>query len=567
MSKHALRGAGRRALALRALVPLALAACSLDSSGAISGAGGAGTGPAASTTTAAVSSSDAASSGGDGGGASTASTTSGQGAGGNGVGGHGGHGGHGVGGSGAGGAGTGGRGGAGAGGGGASAASTGGGGGSATSTASTGGGGGGGGGPPEEERFYQVGGSDTQVVLDVAIDPTGEFIYAVGYIKGTASIVGTAASAVASGEDAFVAKLRADGSGVSWMVGFGGAGNERANAVAVSAAGRVFVAGNANGRAVDSADLFAPGLENAPDDAFGWLVEIDPASGSRIVGVPWGPVDAIAGIDVTVTDARAVAVGTCDDCSGGAGRDVVLVGIDLASAGSRVALISAEGDQAGQGIDAIPGDDAFILGGQIAASAYDPAFDGEAGCALGAGSGADVLVARYNFDSGAGNYSCAWSDRLTSSGNDLMHSLVVDAAGTAYVGARFPEIPSFGTQTGVHVVAVDDMGVVWEEALDPDGTASTVRGLASDGVDLVAGGFLDASNDGYLKRLSMANGAVVATRTLIGSGSATNTSSVATRNGLWVAGGDYNGTVDFGGGIGSQAFTTIDGFVLKFLEP
>lgn len=586
------------------LAAISLAACALDSTGTIPGEGGSSSATSTSTSTTVasgdVTSSASSTSSGDGGSTTSTSVTSsdatgsggdgGFGAGGRGVGG-GGVGGDGVGGDGAGGetgsagsggaggsggaAGTSGSGGAttgtgGAGGaGGAATTGSGGAGGDPATTTSTGtgggGSGGGGGGPPETEWFYQVTGSDTQVILDVDVDPTGVYVYAAGYIKATASVGNTTLAATA--EDAFIAKLRADGSGVEWLTGFGGAGNERANAIVVSKEGRVFAAGNATGRVQASGDFFAPGLSTAPADAFGWLVEIDPANGNRLVGEPWGPVDTPAGIDVTVTSARAVAVGTCNDCAnGGIDRDVVLVGIELDSGDTGTRVIERTGDQYGQGVDAIADQDAFLVAGSVGPAAFDLAVGGEIGCALAAGGSLDAFVASFTF-SDPDTFACDWAMRFGGTGNDGVHSLVADAAGVAYVGALFNSVPTFGTVTGPHVVAIADASRVWHVALDGGQTSGTVRGLAGDGVELVAGGQLGAGNDGYLTRIDMAGGQIVGTRTFTSGSGSTTVGGIATLDGLWVAGGDYNSTVDFVGEIGLRANTNIDGFVLSFLTP
>ncbi len=83
---------------------------------------------------------------------------------------------------------------------------------------------------------------DDDTASAVAVDSEGN-IYVVGRYAGSGfEIGGLSVQEAATGTDMFVAKLEPDGT-AAWAKAFGGTGDDRATAVAVSAAGEVFVGG------------------------------------------------------------------------------------------------------------------------------------------------------------------------------------------------------------------------------------------------------------------------------------------------------------------------------------
>lgn len=515
----------------------ATAACTLDPAGALppSGEGGGGTttttgpGPGSTGTSTSSSTSSGTTSSGDGGG------TTGS---------------------------AGGDGGAGSTGGAGGTGSTGGGG-----DGGAGGGGGTGGGGPLE-WLTRVTGPEIQRVRDVAIDELAGAIYVVGLAKSNeVTLDGLGSSENADGEDAFVARLDLDGAPV-WLRVFGGAGNDQARGVALSAEGRLFVSGFASGSDGAAGDLFADGLAAPPESPWGWLVELDPDDGASIPGTgeAFGPVEVGDAIDVAVTTSSAVAIATCSSsCVGANGRDVVVAGIDLASGASASASFVDADDQRAGGIAAVPGEDRIVVTGRFTGAGLDTRVGGELTCVtplVGLGN-EDVFVASY--DLGGEAAACLWAQSVSGTDDDRSDSIWVDAEGFALVAARFAVAPAFATATGPHAVKVGPLGVAWASALEPGQAGGEALAITGDAAGILVGGRLDATDDGYLVRLAAADGAELGKRVFAPGTSRTR--ALAAGAEVRVAAGELDATTDFLGEVGEVTEDAVDGFVMRFTAP
>jgi hypothetical protein len=454
--------------------------------------------------------------------------------------------------------------GAGGGQGGAGATGGGGGGGGGGGAAGGGGAGGQGGGGPLDEWLVRVTGGDRQEVRDVAFDPVTGDLFVVGLVKGTTVAVdGLDGTSVAEGEDAFVARLGADGEPI-WFQSFGGADNDSASAVAVAADGRVFVAGLAKGESADADDLFIPGVDVVPSSPWGWLAEISPSTGEVDAGVPFGPVDPQQPIDVTVADTVAVAVGTCTSGCEGDDLDLVVAGIVLATGDTTAATIVQPFDQRSGAVAAGPSGGTIAVAGRFQPPVFYAGGDGVS-CPLTAAGGDDVFVATYTIDA-AGFATCAWAKALGGTGSDRADAVHVDADGSVYVAARFSAFPLVppNAASGPFAVKVTAAGAQWGTPLEPDGDGLALA-LASDGTDVLVGGQLGAGDDGYLVRLAADTGAEGGRRVLADSTSLVR--GVAHRDGAWIAGGLLGDGTDVGGAIGVVEASGADGFVMRFATP
>lgn len=128
-----------------------------------------------------------------------------------------------------------------------------------------------------------LGGSATDKVADVAIDPDGN-ILVVGQTD-SGNFPGTAGnpfgSAYKGNFDAFVAKLDSGGFSILYAAYLGGSGIESASAVAVDRDGNAYVAGGTESSNFEGAGT-SPIQKVLKGDSDGYIVKVDPA-GSRIV--------------------------------------------------------------------------------------------------------------------------------------------------------------------------------------------------------------------------------------------------------------------------------------------
>lgn len=112
-----------------------------------------------------------------------------------------------------------------------------------------------------------IGGSDDDSAIALALDQPGN-IYVSGSTKSTSFTGSTSTRPATATSDAFVAKLNAAGSAITYLTFVGGnAGNEAANAIAVTSAGIVAIAGSA-GDGMSTTNAIQSFFKGGQTDAF-----------------------------------------------------------------------------------------------------------------------------------------------------------------------------------------------------------------------------------------------------------------------------------------------------------
>jgi hypothetical protein len=215
-----------------------------------------------------------------------------------------------------------------------------------------------------------IGGSDSDSGHDIAVDGAGN-AYVIGFTRSfdLAVMVGPDTSFNEGVSDAFVAKVKSDGSGLEFCGYIGGSGSDSGNSIAVDGAGNTYVTG------------FTP---------------------SSDLPVIVGPDNSFNGVtDAFVAKVRADGTGL-DYCGyiGGSGNDLGL-GIAVDSTGN--AYITG---------DTLSSDLPVVVG-------PDTSFNGVA----------DAFVAKVRAD-GIGLGYCGY---IGGSDSDSGHGIAVDGAGHAYI--------------------------------------------------------------------------------------------------------------------------------------
>jgi len=268
--------------------------------------------------------------------------------------------------------------------------------------------------------------------IDAAVDGSG-FVYVVGR------------SEVFGNTDAFVLKLTPDGSQIVYSKYLGGSGGEIANAVAVDAAGNVYVAGLTTSADFPVVQPLQPNLHGSSDM---WVAKLDP-SGSVVYSTYYG------GSSFENGDALALGPGGEVYISGGTGSSD-LPGVNGVQGVNRggfsdgfVAKIAADGSAiqyatylGGSGTDEL---NSVAVGadGHIYVAGYTSSPDFPVAAALQAVFGGgfnDGIVAELAAD----GTQVVFSSYLGGVDSDAVIGLTVDAAGAIYLagGTRSYNFPT-----------------------------------------------------------------------------------------------------------------------------
>jgi len=111
-----------------------------------------------------------------------------------------------------------------------------------------------------------LGGSDDDFALAIASDATGN-AYVTGRTKSTSFTGSSTTRAASATSDAFVAKLNASGSALSYLTFVGGAGDDSGNAIAIDSSGNAVIAGSA-GDGLPTVNAIQSSFRGGPNDAF-----------------------------------------------------------------------------------------------------------------------------------------------------------------------------------------------------------------------------------------------------------------------------------------------------------
>jgi hypothetical protein len=448
-----------------------------------------------------------------------------------------------------------------------------------------------------------LGGSSDDQVNAVAVDPSGN-IYVTGQTFSTDFPVTSGAfqpKNLGSG-DAFVAKLTPSGT-LAWSTYFGGFGLDDGKAIAVDAAGNVYVTGSTSSN--PSSFPLTPG---APDtkSSGGFFAAFTPTgalSFSTFLGGGAGTgiaVDASGHAFVTGTAGPGLPTtpGVVQPQPGGGG-DGFVTEYDPRQTGSAAIVYSTylggSGQDAPGAIAVDPSGNAYITGFTLSANfpttagAFQSTLDG----------GSDAFVAKL----GPGGTTLLYSSYLGGSNFEQGNGITVDASGNAYItgltaSSDFPTLGSIQpfTPPGAPLSGQDSFvtkldttksgasGLIWSTFLGGS-TFDTGNAIAMDGSGNVyvtgvtgsaqfpttTGAFqsqLRGPQAAYVTEFS-ASGSLIFSSYLSGTG-------VDSGNGVAV---DAAGTVDLAGATGSADFPTTagalqpslagstDGFVTTMILP
>jgi len=291
-----------------------------------------------------------------------------------------------------------------------------------------------------------IGGADGEFGHGIAVDAAGN-AYVTGYTQSDQATFPVTVGpdlTYNGGGDAFVAKVRADGTGFVYAGYIGGAGWDPAYGIAVDAAGNAYVVGTTTSDQSTFPVLVGPGLTfNGAEDAFVAKVRAD---GTGLVYAGYiGGAGNDYGLGIAVDAAGSAYV------TGSTGSDEstfpVTVGPDLtyngAASDAFVAKVRADGtglvyagyiggteyDQ-GNGIAVDAAGNAYVTGDTQSTEASFPVTVGpDLTYNGGFRFGGDAFVAKVRAD-GTGLIYCGY---IGGADEDYGGGIAVDAAGNAYV--------------------------------------------------------------------------------------------------------------------------------------
>jgi len=193
-----------------------------------------------------------------------------------------------------------------------------------------------------------LGGSDDDFATALAIDGTGNS-YITGRTRSTSFTGSSAARSSTSNSDAFVAKLNATGSALTYLTFVGGSpGDEQSNAIAIDTAGVAVIAGSA-GSGLSTANAIQSFFKGGQSDAF--VARLTPAGVVNFSTYLGGSGDEVAN-GVTLdsdghifldgfTDSQDFLVFAALRTTNNGGRDIFLARIDPDEAVNRPVLLQA----------------------------------------------------------------------------------------------------------------------------------------------------------------------------------------------------------------------------------
>ncbi len=309
-----------------------------------------------------------------------------------------------------------------------------------------------------------IGGSSNESARDIAVDGNGN-AYVTGSTLSTEVSFPVAVGPDTSSNgntDAFVAKVKSDGSGLVYCGFIGGTSSDSGYGIAVDGTGSAYLTGETSSDQNSFPVLGGPVLvHGGVQDAFVAKVKAD-GSGLVYCGYIGGSNDDY-GYDIAVDGAgSAYVVGATGSLSS---TFPVAVGPDLTHNGARDAFVAkvkadgsgfdycgyigGSGDDYGYGI-AVDGTGNAYLAGKTASN--QTSFPVATGPDLTFNGGlADAFVARVKAD-GSGLDYCGY---IGGNGTDYGNGIAVDGAGNAYIAgttssneASFPDGDGFGPLGG-----------------------------------------------------------------------------------------------------------------------
>lgn len=398
-----------------------------------------------------------------------------------------------------------------------------------------------------------IGDSNEYKVAQIVSDSAGNT-----YVTGGRIFYGASSNAALAPQlsDVFVTKLDPTGS-VVFTTTFGGKSNDAAKAIAVDAAGSIYVAGTTSSQ---NFPLHNALQDQASQSGSGFLVKLS-ADGSRFIYSTYiGGVRGPNWVNALAVDSAGNAYLTGGTLapdfpvtSGLPAGHASMTGVPITS-GAFVTKVSAAGDRilysgviVGNSVSCGAGSSCFLssrntygngIAVDAAGNAYIAGYTNTTDLATTSGAfltkGIGAFVAKVNSAGtglayltylGAANYIVA---PMSSPGN-VANALAVDALGNAYV-AGYTSDPKFPATPGAY--QVEFAGPVSGDPYPPPPPDAFVAKLSPDGSSIVWATYLGGNADDYARSIALDSaGAVWIT--------GTTTSSQFPNSDGWSTGGDF----------------------------
>jgi hypothetical protein len=345
-----------------------------------------------------------------------------------------------------------------------------------------------------------LGGSGADAANAIAVDASGA-VYIAGFTESTnLPTVNPARTFNAGGDDVFIAKFNANGSGLVYCTYLGGSGQDIAAAIAVDASGAVYVAGSTT-----SADFptRAPLQSRLAGARNAFAVKLAPAGNSLVYSTYLGGSGSDSANGIAV-DAAGNAYLTGDTTSfnfpapgwqrnNRGGQDAFAA--KISADGSRLlwsSYLGGSGADRGAAIAVNAAGEAWIAG-----STWSADFPTAGAFQNASGGGQDAFVARFSAD---GN-TLAFASYLGGSGGTAIYpeaaqAIALDAAGNAYVA---------GVTSSADFPALKPVQSALKGAMDAFATKVSAAGalvystyLGGSGVDIANAVAVDWSGSAYI---------------------------------------------------------------------
>jgi len=286
-----------------------------------------------------------------------------------------------------------------------------------------------------------IGGNGSDAGYGIAVDGAGA-AYVTGYTDSTEAsfpVMGGPDLTYNGGDyDAFVAKVRADGTGLVYAGYIGGLDYDFGDGIAVDGAGNAYITGFTNSMTDTFPITVGPGLTyNGGGDAF--VAKVN-ANGSSLVYAGYiGGNDADTGYGIAVDDAgNAYVTGYTDSMTDtfpvtvgpgltyNGGWDAFVAKVNVTGSGLVYAgYIGGTGDDEGYGIAVDGAGNAYITG----YTDSEASFPVTGGPDLTYNGGGDAFVAKVNMTGS----SLVYAGYIGGNDADTGYGIAVDGAGNAYV--------------------------------------------------------------------------------------------------------------------------------------
>jgi hypothetical protein len=344
---------------------------------------------------------------------------------------------------------------------------------------------------PEFDYSTYLGGSSGDSGTGIAVDGQGN-----AYVSGMTESVNFPNAGQVQGEllgsqDAFVSKIRADGTGLVYSTYLGGSGIEDIWAVAVDAQGSAYLSGYTYSTDFPVANAFQPNSRGGVD---AFLAKLDPSGSSLAYSTylggagrdeSWGvAVDAQGRAYVTgMTSSADFPMANPYQSSMRGSTDVFVT--RLVASGSALSYSTYAGGSSYEGALGIAIDatgSAYVTGNTVSsdfpiANPYQSTLHG----------GQDVFVTKLSPSGGA----LAYSTYIGGSGDDTGWAIAVDAAGSAYAtgytrSSNYPMVNAFqasphgGTEGYVSKLSASGSSLAYSTYLGGDGGYDAGYGIGVD---------------------------------------------------------------------------------------